>query len=271
VSRSGARSLFGGLGGDELNAGEYEYFFFFFADIAQDPALLEAETKKWVEYHDHPIFKKSFEVMKKGLERLVDPATPGRCLPDRARLMRYSDTVRREWFDLDAWAPVMDSPFKSYLKNRTYQDIYRETAPCCLRAADRHTTAFGLDVVWPFFDHRLVELMFRVPATMKIRAGVTKHLLREAMRTILPEETRTRIKKTGWNAPAHVWFAGPGRELVLDLVGSRAFAERGIYDVARVRQLVDEHYRIVAEGQVADNHMMFLWQLVNLELWLRSH
>jgi asparagine synthase (glutamine-hydrolysing) len=99
---------------------------------------------------------------------------------------------------------------------------------------------------------------------------VTKHLLRLATRGLLPEETRTRIKKTGWNAPAHIWFSGKGRDALMDLIGSRAFRERGIYDVARVRMLVDEHERIVASGRAEENHMMFLWQLVNLELWLRS-
>jgi asparagine synthase (glutamine-hydrolysing) len=124
--------------------------------------------------------------------------------------------------------------------------------------------------VWPFFDHRLVELMFRVPGTMKIRDGVTKHLLRRAMAGILPEETRTRVKKTGWNAPAHVWFAGQGKELVLDLISSSAFRERGIYDLERVRAIVEQHDAIVREQRPVENHMMFLWQLVNLELWLRA-
>ena len=98
---------------------------------------------------------------------------------------------------------------------------------------------------------------------------MTKYLLRKATRGILPEATRTRIKKTGWNAPAHLWFAGPGRPFLLDLVGSQAFRERGIYNVARVRYLIDEHDRIVSEGRAVDNHMMFLWQLLNLELWFR--
>ena len=270
---AGFRTLFGGLGGDELNAGEYEYFFFFFADLAAagETARLDHETAKWVEYHDHPIFKKSHAVMRAGLERLVDLKTPGRCLPDPARLARYRELVQPEYFDLAGYVPVMDRPFTSYLKNRTHQDIFRETAPCCLRAADRHCSAYGIEVSWPFFDHRLVELMFRVPATLKIRDGVTKHLLREAMRGILPEETRTRVKKTGWNAPAHVWFAtGSGRELVLDLTASQAFRERGIYDVSRVQRLLDEHRDIVVEGRPVDNHMMFFWQLVNLELWLAS-
>jgi asparagine synthase (glutamine-hydrolysing) len=272
ASQDGFRTLFGGLGGDELNAGEYEYFFFHFADLkaAGDEKALAHEVEKWVEYHDHPVFKKSPAVVERALRELVDLKQPGRCLPDRTRLARWRGAVNREYHDLASFEPVMDAPFRSYLKNRTYQDIYRETAPCCLRAADRHSTAFGLDVSWPFFDHRLVELMFRVPGRLKIRDGVTKHLLRQAMTGIVPEVTRARIKKTGWNAPAHLWFCGPGRDLVLDLLSSQAFRERGIYDVARVRALLDEHVEMVTSGRPADNHMMFLWQLLNLELWLRN-
>ena len=59
------------------------------------------------------------------------------------------------------------------------------------------------------------------------------------------------------------------QSVVLDLVASKSFRERGIYDVAEVRRIIDEHDRIVASGQPQENHMMFLWQLVNLELWLR--
>ena len=130
--------------------------------------------------------------------------------------------------------------------------------------------AFGLENFLPFFDHRLAEFMFRVPGTLKIRDGVTKILLREGMRGLLPEETRTRVKKTGWNAPAHVWFSGRGREPLLDLVHSRSFRERGIYNLPEVYRLIDEHEQIVSLGQLKENHMMFLWQLVNLELWFQS-
>ena len=112
--------------------------------------------------------------------------------------------------------------------------------------------------------------MFRVPGSLKIRDGVTKRLLREAMTGILPEETRTRIKKTGWNAPAHIWFGRDVLGKLYDLIGSRAFRERGIYDVAAVRRITDEHSDIVASGAARENHMMFLWQLVNLELWFQN-
>jgi asparagine synthase (glutamine-hydrolysing) len=268
----GVDALFGGLGGDELNAGEYEYFIFHFADLKQAGRDVELrhEIACWARHHDHPIFTKNADVAAARLGELTERGVGGRVKTDHARLTRYYDALDPSWYDLTEFAPILDHPFASALKNRTYQDIFRETAPCCLRAEDRQCAAFGLDHFDPFFDHRLVEFMFRVRGDLKIRDGITKRLLRDAMRGILPEETRTRIKKTGWNAPAHRWFSGHGLSRLRDLIASRAFRERGVYNVAKVAQLVDEHAAIVASGAPRENHMMFLWQLVNLETWLAA-
>ena len=266
----GCGALFGGLGGDELNAGEYEYFFFHFADLRAAGAEqeLEHEVDRWAHHHDHPVWRKNRATAFAGLARLTDPARAGGIRTDRERLERYWPALSRDWLDLSGYEPVLDHPFASALKNRTYQDIYRETAPCCLRAEDRHATNFGLERLDPFFDHRLVEFMFRVPGRYKIRDGITKRLLREAMSGILPDETRLRVKKTGWNAPAHVWFTGRGLEAVRDMVRSRAFRERGIYNVGEVERLIEAHAAAVSDHGPRENHMMFLWQLVNLEIWL---
>jgi asparagine synthase (glutamine-hydrolysing) len=271
VAEQGYDIVFGGLGGDELNAGEYEYFVFNFADLRHRglDADLEHEIATWAKHHDHPIYRKHHDAAMGHLERLAGN-TAGEVLIDRERLSRYYPVVKTSYYDLRNFQPVLDHPFSSWLKNRTYQDIFRETAPCCLRAEDRNCEAAGLGHADPFFDYRLVEFMFRVPGTMKIRDGVTKRLLREAMKGILPEETRTRIKKTGWNAPAHLWFNGPAVEQLLDLVHSRVFRERGIYDVPEVVRLIEEHRRIVSGGAAQENHMMFLWQLLNVELWFQE-
>jgi asparagine synthase (glutamine-hydrolysing) len=272
ASKKGFSSLFGGLGGDELNAGEYEYFFFYFADlkVAGLEQQLSQEIEKWTEYHNHPVFIKNRTVAEDSISRLVDLNKAGKCLPDKKRLLRYASALNPEFFNLSTYEPVMDHQFNSYLKNRTCQDIYRETVPCCLRAEDRQTMAFNLDNFLPFFDYRLVEFMFCIPGNLKISKGITKVLLREAMKDILPEETRTRIKKTGWNAPAHLWFSGNGKQRILDLIASQEFRQRGIYNVNEVERLLNEHNKIVTEGIPVENHMMFFWQLVNLELWLQS-
>lgn len=271
VAEQGTDVLFGGLGGDELNAGEYEYFVFNFADLRRRGLNddLAHEIECWAKHHDHPIYRKNRDTAESHMMRLAG-TTVGEVRVDGARLTHYYPAVREDFFALRDFAPALDHPFQSWLKNRTYQDIFRETAPCCLRAEDRNCEAAGLAHADPFFDHRLIEFMFRVPGAMKIRDGVTKRLLREAMRGMLPEETRTRIKKTGWNAPAHLWFSGRTLDQLQDLVASRVFRERGIYDADEVSRIIAEHRAIVSSGAQRDNHMMFLWQLLNVELWARE-
>lgn len=270
AAESGCDALFGGLGGDELNAGEYEYFPFFFADLRVEGLddALQREVEAWVINHDHPVFRKSKDVATAAVERLVDLAQPGRCLIDQERLGRYLHTLapdRRASVDP---LRLRDTRFTSYLKARTWQDLTRETLPCCIRAEDRNGSRVGLPSVRPFLDPNVVEFAYRVPGRMKIRDGVTKHLLRRAMGDLLPAATRDRIKKTGWNAPAHLWFVGPGAEVLRDLVDSEAFERWGIYERAAVMGVIDEHERVVSSGRPAENHMMFLWQFLNLMRWL---
>lgn len=270
VAARGHDAVFGGLGGDELNAGEFEYFAMHFADLRARGrvAELDLEIDAWARNHDHPIWRKDRAKAESDMARLTDPLVPGRVRADRARIEKYAHTLVPDLQPLAVAEPEMEHPFSSYLKNRTWQDLSRETAPCCLRAEDRHGAAAGVRQIDPFFDHRLIEFMFAVPGTMKIRDGVTKRLLRNAMKGLLPEETRSRVKKTGWNAPAHVWFGGPGLDRVRDLVASRRFRERGVYDPRAVSVVLDEHAAILASGAQKETHMMFLWQLVNVEFWL---
>ena len=162
----------------------------------------------------------------------------------------------------------MDHPFDSCLKNRTFQDLFFETLPCCLRAEDRNATAAGISHANPFLDHRLVEFMFRIDGRNKIRSGVTKILLREAMRGILPEKTRTRINKIGWNAPAHKWFSAIQLEKLRDIVSSQEFSHSGVYNASEVHALIREHEEILNGTSPRENHMMFLWQLLNLHIWM---
>lgn len=55
--------MFGGLGGDEFNVGEYEYFFYYFVDfeVVGRVEVLSVEIDKWIEYYDYFIFRKSLE------------------------------------------------------------------------------------------------------------------------------------------------------------------------------------------------------------------
>jgi len=269
ASNQGFNGIFGGLGGDELNAGEYEYFPMHFADLkfhGQDNKL-EDEIKDWVTHHNHPIYIKTNEVAHKMIRDFADSSQSGKCIPDLARLTKYLHTLSDDFAALRSLRPRMETVFSSYLKSRTWQDLTRETIPCCIRAEDRHGAFYGLPPVLPFLDKRLIEFMYKIPGAMKIKGGVTKILLRQAMQGILPEATRTRVKKTGWNAPSHIWFTSKGANDLRDLVNSDSFRDLGLYKKNSVIGIIDEHESIVKSKLPKENHMMFLWSLLNVIRW----
>lgn len=59
---------------------------------------------------------------------------------------------------------------------------------------DRMSMASGLEVRVPFCDYRLVEYVWNIPWEMKNRDNVSKNVLREAAKGILPEDVRLRKK-----------------------------------------------------------------------------
>ena len=75
-----------------------------------------------------------------------------------------------------------------------------------LRYADRNSMAHGREVRLPFLNHELVEFVFSLPSRYKIRNGWTKWLLRETMKTHLPESIAWRKDKIGFEPPQKKWM-----------------------------------------------------------------
>lgn len=265
--------LIGGLGGDEMNAGEYEYFPPYFADLKQEgnSHAYITEVEAWSANHDHPIFRKNRSIADHYISTEFVLEQPGVIRPNLTRMTKYSQSVNKSFYDIQQFKPVMDAPFSSYLKNRTYQDLTRETLPCCLRAQDRSSNHFGLQHINPFLDYKLAEFAFRLPGNTKIRNGITKHLLRCSMKGILPEKTRTRIAKTGWNAPSQKWFDKAATDRLLDYIHSSEMQKHGIFNASVIERIISRHHQILNTSEQQENHMMFLWQLANTISFLRLY
>jgi asparagine synthase (glutamine-hydrolysing) len=57
-----------------------------------------------------------------------------------------------------------------------------------LQRIDRCTAAHGLTPLLPFLAPKVVKLALRIPARYKVYKGMSKWILREAMRDFLPDE-----------------------------------------------------------------------------------
>ena len=63
----------------------------------------------------------------------------------------------------------------------------------------------SLELRSPFLDYDLVEFARRLPARAKFRNGRTKHLLKSALRGVVPDEVLERRKK-GFGIPLTRWL-----------------------------------------------------------------
>jgi len=99
-----------------------------------------------------------------------------------------------------------------------------------------------------------------LPATMKIKNGRRKHVLKEVAATLLPREIVDR-RKQGFGVPLGTWFRGNLGELIADTLLAAESLQRGYFQPAFVRQIVDEHI----SGR--RDHTLRLWQLVVFEKW----
>ena len=125
------------------------------------------------------------------------------------------------------------------------------------------TGAWGLTPLSPMFDQRLIEHAFTLPPRMKLRAGVEKYVMKEAYRGLLPGAVVDR-PKSGMRVPVHFWFQGEMRKYAKHLLSKRALKQAGIFDPARVKQLLDYN---TEEGP--GRYGLRLWMLITFEIFRR--
>jgi asparagine synthase (glutamine-hydrolysing) len=130
-----------------------------------------------------------------------------------------------------------------------------------LMKQDQMSMAASIESRVPFLDHPLAEFAAALPDRLKLHGFTTKHILREAMRGILPPAIIER-RKMGFPVPVGRWVRGPYRWLVDEFVLGERAAARTLFEPEVVRQLVSGH-------QAGENHSERLWSLINLEVWQR--
>ena len=153
------------------------------------------------------------------------------------------------------------------LKSEIIQETSCAPLPLFLRVEDRNSMANSIESRLPFLDHRLAELVFSFPTRVFMQGGENKHLLREAMRGILPEAVRTRKDKFGFPVPQAPWVFDGLAGVLDDAPSARAFAERGIFDVAALRRRLD---RERGSGDRTSWSFLFFFRVLCLESWLRG-
>jgi asparagine synthase (glutamine-hydrolysing) len=132
-----------------------------------------------------------------------------------------------------------------------------------LNKVDRMSMAHSLEVRPPFLDHRIVEFAATLPLRLKIKGSRQKIVLKELMKSKLPEMI-VRRKKVGFDIPAHEWLRGSLRDLLLDTMQEGLAEHKSLFRPGMIQELV----RLHLERRV--NVGYHLWGLLLLFLWMKK-
>ncbi len=143
-------------------------------------------------------------------------------------------------------------------------DMQTSMADQLLMKLDKTTMRASLEARVPLLDLRLVDFMFRLPASFKVRRFRGKYLLRKAVKDLVPKAVLTR-RKHGFVLTCAGWIRSPGNRLFSDALGGGSLPGTGLFS----REALLEGVSALRAGSRAENQV-FYFRLLVLSLWLEE-
>lgn len=84
-----------------------------------------------------------------------------------------------------------------------------------LRYEDRNSMMASVESRLPFMDYNLIEYSFKIRNEYKIHNGENKKILRDTVKSYIPEEILNRKDKMGFVSPQEVWQKSILKDLIL--------------------------------------------------------
>ena len=135
-----------------------------------------------------------------------------------------------------------------------------------LMKVDLMSMANSLEVRTPFLDYTVVDFAFSIPAESKIDQGGRKKIVRDAFRSLLPEEIYSRGKQ-GFEVPLLKWFSTDLKNMITkDLLSEEFIMEQGIFNYREVRKLLTQLY-----GSSPGDAVARVWGLIVFQHWWKKN
>jgi asparagine synthase (glutamine-hydrolysing) len=157
-------------------------------------------------------------------------------------------------------APIDAGPFPGRLDSLMYRDHSSFMLPHLLKMSDAISMAGSLEVRLPFMDHRLVEMMFRLPAHEKSSGHTGKLVLRRALAADVPPAILARRDKVGFVPPRSEWLRS-AMDTVREVLLSDRARTRGLLNHRHLERLLRER----EHGRAALDLAVYRW--LSVELW----
>ena len=136
---------------------------------------------------------------------------------------------------------------------------------------DRMSMASGLEVRVPFCDHKLVEYVWNIPWEMKNKDNVSKNILREALKGILPEDVRMR-KKSPYPKTHDPHYEAEAKNMLREVVNDPSSRLTALIDKNKLNDILSGSFDY---GKPFFGQLMagpqFIGFLLQVEYWLEIY
>ena len=269
VASKHVKVILGGQGGDEIFGG-YARYMIAYLEQAMKGAIYESNEeeghivslksilpnlpslKQYIPMMRNFWKEGAFEPMDRRYYNLINRmgTTSGFLHPEFAQ-ERNDDAI------FNKFSTYFNHPdTKSYFNKMTHFDMLTNL-PGLLQVEDRVSMAVSLESRVPLLDRRIVDLISRMPASMKFKGGELKYLLKKTIKNVMPEAIMNRKEKMGFPVPLHIWSKNKAKTFILDVLLSKRTKERNIINTKYVEKLVN------CEQPFGRG----LWGILCLELW----
>ncbi|MDF0643548.1 MAG: asparagine synthase (glutamine-hydrolyzing) [Nitrospira sp.] len=263
AAEHGVTVMLDGQGADEQLAGYHAYFAPYLGRFLREGrwTTLWRELRGLKTVHGYP--------MSWGVKQLLDNVLP-ESIRQRVRLLAGKAGSAASWLDMNRLGAAPQDPFAmaGAAKARTVQLMSRAqigatSLPMLLHWEDRNSMAHSIEARVPFLDYRLVEFVLGLPDEYKIAEGVTKRVLREGLRTTLPERVRNRRDKLGFATPEEVWMREDNPDLF----------RRALHDAVKLSSGIigsdaGSLFEKIVEGRRSFSFLV--WRLISFGVWMRT-
>ena len=138
-----------------------------------------------------------------------------------------------------------------------YVDMKTYLTDDILAKVDRASMAVSLEVRAPLLDHKLMETVATIPATLKLSGREGKYIFKKAMAPILKSEILDR-RKQGFAVPLDRWFRQDLKDLTYEALFS---TDDGILDRAFLKNIWDQHQKGTYDRSA------HLWSVLMFRKW----
>ncbi len=145
-----------------------------------------------------------------------------------------------------------------------YRDSLTYLPDDILCKVDRAAMACSLETRVPFLDHRVAELAWRLPQSLKIRGNIGKWALRRVLYKHVPSKLIER-PKAGFAIPVGQWLRGPLRDWAEALLDETRLAREGCLDPAPIRETWRQHL----SGRY--DWTPRLWSVLMFQAWVEAN